>query len=161
VITTWSVTGLQPAKLLVNVNVTVPLLISFAPAVYVEVKLLALLNVPSPLVVHVVVPELELPANVTVALFAHTLCGVPASTTGAGLNVITIWSVTALQPARVELNVKVTLPLLISVALGVYVVFTLLFGEKVPVPLVVHKIVVPATSTVPVRVTTALFEHKV
>ena len=54
--------------------------------------------------------------------------------------VMVIWSFTARQlPLPVEVNVKVTVPAVMSAALKVYVpVRVVLFGLKVPIPLLLH-----------------------
>jgi hypothetical protein len=90
----------------------------------VVLKLLALPNVPVPLVLHVLVvaPEaVTVPLSVTLGLFLHTVMSSPASTIGAGLIVITTTSLTALHPTTVDVNVSVTVPAAMSPAPGVYV----------------------------------------
>ena len=59
------------------------------------------------------------PFKVTNALFPQTVWSAPAFTVGAGVMVIVILSVTALQfPLPVVVNVRVTVPAAISAAVG-------------------------------------------
>ena len=90
---------------------------------------------------------------------AHLVWSTPASTVGALVNVMVIWSDTAIQvPFPVVVNVRVTNPAASSPAVGVYVApKVVLFGVNTPVP--PDQIPPVATVTMPARVVTALFLH--
>ena len=63
------------------------------------------------------------PASVAILLFEHFIWSTPASTNGADVNVICIWSLTELQvPLPVVVSVSHTKPVAISGAEGEYVV---------------------------------------
>jgi hypothetical protein len=85
----------------------------------------------------------------------------PAFTVGALVILTVITEVTARHcPLPVVLNVNVTVPALISAALGVYVAFNVFaFGEKVPVPDVVHVPPVLPPEIFPFRLTAGLLAH--
>ncbi len=93
-------------------------------------------------------------------MLAQTVWSVPASTIGAGLKEIVIWSLTAKQPFAPwsdDVRVSVTLPFAISVAVGVYEAFrSLLSTTKVPKPLVQVPALAPPL-TFPDKTVTALF----
>src|SRR4029453_794352 len=76
------------------------------------------------------------PARVIVEAFAQTLPSAPAFTIGAGVKVITLASLTGVQPPLpVVVRVGGRDPAAISAAVGVYTAFSVvLLGVKVPVP---------------------------
>jgi hypothetical protein len=96
------------------------------------------------------------------ALFAHTLCGIPASAVGAGVNVITILSASDVHipgaNVGVVVKVKVKLPDAISPAVGVYTAFNALaLGVNVPAPPL--QVADVATVMDPAKVTSGLLEQ--
>jgi hypothetical protein len=117
----------------------VPADISAAVGVYTALSVVLLgANVPAPPlhVPDVADPPTE-PARVTFGLAAQTVWSIPALTVGDGLIVIKTWSLVAVQVPGGSLVVKVnvTVPAVISAAVGVYTALSVeLFGVKVPAP---------------------------
>ena len=159
IITEEVVAGQGPAgSLVVNINVTEPLLISVEFGVYTAFKVVLFgEKVPAPpLHVPLVADPPTDPESVTVEP-AQIVCGEPASTVAEGLMVITTVEITAGQGpvGSLVVNVNVAEPLLTSVAVGVYTAFkVVLFGEKVPDPLHVPLVADPPTD--PARFTVEL-----
>ena len=138
VMSIWSVTAVHvPLPVVVSVSVTDPVVLSVAVGRYVAVSVVLFgVNVPAPPDHAAPVAMVNDPPSVTSALLAHTVWSVPAFTVGAGVNVINIWSLTALHvPLPVVVRVSVTEPFDISDADGVYTaVSVVLFGENDPAP---------------------------
>ena len=119
---TWSLTALQlPLPTVVSVKVTVPAVRSAALGVYTAVSVALFgLYVPVPPLHTAPVAPLCVPAKVIALLFAHTVPFGPASTDGAGVNVIKRLLCTGLQvPLPVLVKVKVNVPPAISAEVGV------------------------------------------
>ena len=109
-----------PLLVEVSVSTTEPAAKSAALGIYVAFSVVGLgVKLPLPEVVQVPVPVLEYPFSETLGLFTHTESSGPASTRGAFVMVIIIWSVTARQfPFPVVVMVIVTVPAVVSAPLG-------------------------------------------
>jgi hypothetical protein len=108
-------------SLVVNVSVTIPAVLSAALGVYVVFRAVALAKAPVPDVVQVddVAPPPLVPVSETVAVFEQIGWSTFALTVATGLMV----------------NISVTVPAVISAALGVYIAFkVVLLGLYAPVP---------------------------
>ena len=141
-----------------SVNVTVPAVISAEVGVYVPPKsVFEGVNVPDPPTHWPPEDTVIFPFSVTVGLFSHEFKSNPASATGDGVKLMVTSSVTVLQtPTPVVVNVIVTDPFVISVAVGVYEVFkALLLREKVPNAPVHCPPLAPVTD--PIKFTVELF----
>ena len=152
-----------PLFIEVNIKFTKPAVVSAVLGVYVGLRTALFgVNVPVPELVHVPLPVEEYPFNTTTGLFLHTEILSPAFTSGAGVKLISIVLVEAIQfPLPVVLSVITTLPAVVSAALAIYVTFmVVLLGAKVPVPEEDH-IAPPAIVNDPVKATVALLAHLV
>ena len=105
-----------------NVNTNEPALISDGVGVYTAFKVCLLgLKLPLP-PTHSALLLVALPASCTAELLEHIVWSTPAFTTGAAPIVNNTLSETELQiPLFVEVNVKLTVPFAISVAVGEYI----------------------------------------
>jgi hypothetical protein len=121
--TIWSVTVLQvPFPVLVSVIVTVPAVISAALGAYVTLSVVLLgMNVPDPVLVHIPTLATDItPLIETFGLAEQVVLSGPALAVGASEIVTIIWSVAATQlPLPVVVNVRVTVPAVVSASLGV------------------------------------------
>ncbi len=101
------------------------------------------------------------PSNSTSASLAHDSRSSPASTTGAGVNVTSMLSLTATQSSLpVVVSVRVTDPLDISVAVGVYTAVKLFAdGKKDPLP--PDQVAPVAIVIAPSSCTCALFAQRI
>jgi hypothetical protein len=125
----------------VQVNVTLPAVLSPVLGVYVVLADVALANVPVPLVLHMPDVEFVEPAAIaTGPLPAHVKYGPPAPAVGATWIVSVAIDTAGLAHGAVgfAVHVNVRVPAVMSPALGVYVVEAELALPKVPVPFVDH-----------------------
>ncbi len=127
----------------VRIIVTIPVAVSAVLKLYIAVNELSLgVKLPVPLVDHcpVTAPPVTLPLNWAVKDPLQITMLFPAFTIGAVLSVIIIESIDCGQdPLPKELKVSVTVPLVMSFALGLYTAFnTLSLGANIPEPLDVH-----------------------
>ena len=100
-----------------------------------------LLKLPVPLVLHTRTESLATlaPLSVYTGLLAHTFTLLPALAVATGLIVSVMLLVICVQGfLGIDVNVNVTVPAVISAALGVYVGFKVVVLLKLPVPLVLH-----------------------
>jgi len=114
------VTLVHPAFTAVRVKVT-PLVVSGVDGLYVEVKEAGLLKQATQPLEEVQEKEVKLvtvPANVAVVLFLQSAWSGPAIAVGAGVIVSVIVFDTLVQPAELSENVRITLPLVLSVEEG-------------------------------------------
>ena len=113
-----------PFPVLVNVRVTEPAAVSAGLNKYVAFKVLAS-GAKVPLPDEAQVPPVDtviMPSNRILPTFAQMLVSLPAADVGLGVIVMTIVSVTARHiPFPVDVSINVTVPVLISAPLGVYV----------------------------------------
>lgn len=116
-------------------------------------------KMPLPNVVQVAVPVDDVPLSVVADALSQSTWLAPAKTTGAGVKLNSIVSVTWLQPPFpvVVKNIN-TLPAVVSAALGVYKVVNELLGVNVPVPELDHTPPL-AIVTEPFRATVGLLAH--
>jgi hypothetical protein len=139
----------------VSFKITEPLFISAALGEYPAFNCVAEgLNVPVPEVVHMPPPAITIePANCTLLTCEQTSWSGPAFTAGSGPNLTVRLELTTLQLFwLVDVRVSTTAAAALSAAEGRYCAFKeVLFGEKVPVPAVVHIPVLAPAVTLPLR----------
>jgi len=126
--------------LAVHVNVRVPAVTSAALGVYVVLASIALPNVPVPFVLHMPDDECVDVAEIRTGLVPHVEYGPPAL--DVGVPWIVKFAFDAAVPVQGEIaiavQVRITLPAMLSAALGVYVVESDVAFANEPEPLVVH-----------------------
>ena len=107
--------------MVVRVRTTLPAAISAGLGVYTAFRLAADgLNDPLPPLQRPPVAPLTVPASWALGWLAQLVSAGPASASGAGVMVMTTWSLTGLLlPLPTDVRVRVTLPAAISAALGV------------------------------------------
>ena len=107
--------------MVVRVRITVPAAISAGLGVYTALRFAGEgLKEPLPPLHRPPVAPLTVPASWALGWLAQLVSAGPASASGAGVMVMTTWSLTGLLlPLPTDVRVRVTLPAAISAALGV------------------------------------------